>query len=149
MQWYDAVKAGPTLRASTTAVAVDPDLAIALPGAGTWQFEVFLNYTGAAIGTGDLKIAMNYTGTSSFGVWAVNGIALGATTQANFGGNATGTSNTLAVGTNGGVFVTVDLKGTLYATSAGTLGMYWAQNTSSATSTALRQGCYLRARQIA
>jgi autotransporter adhesin len=92
---------------------------------------------------------MSYTGASSFGVWAVNGIALGSTTQANFGGNATGTANTLAVGSNGGAFVTVDLKGALYATSGGTLAMYWAQNTSNATSTALRQGCYLRARQIA
>lgn len=149
MQWYDATKDAPTSRTSTTTVTADTDLTIALPGAGTWEFECFLNYTGGTLGSSDLKLAMNYSGTFSFGVWAVNGIALGATTQANFGGNATGTANTLAVGTNGGVFLTVDLKGSLYATGAGALALYWAQNTSSATSTNLRQGCWLRARQVA
>jgi hypothetical protein len=147
MQYIDAVKTAPTLRANTTTIAVDTELAVSLPAAGTWEFEVWLNYTGGTLGSSDLKIAMNYTGGSSFGVWGVNGINTSSTTSVTVNGQALGT-NTLTLGSNGGTFYTVDLKGSLVATSAGTLGLYWAQGTSNATATTLRQGCWMRARQV-
>lgn len=148
MQWIDAVKGAATGRASNTTVAADPDLVLSL-GTGTYEFEGFLNYTGGVLGSSDLKLAMVYSGTSSYGVWAVNGVTTGGTTQAQMGGNGLGTAGTIIVGTNGGAFLSVDIKGLLITTGSGTLSVYWSQNTSSATATTLRQGCWTRARQIA
>ncbi|NUR03059.1 MAG: hypothetical protein HOY79_43090 [Streptomyces sp.] len=146
---YWAQKIGPTGRASTTTLADDPDLILALPGAGTFTFELFLNYTGGTLGSSDLKMAMVYSGSSSYGVWAVNGVNTTSTAQVNMGGNGTGTAGTITVGTSGGTFLTVDIKGELVATSAGNLSLQWAQNTSNATATNLRQGCWMRVTQIA
>ena len=144
-----AVKGGGTGRTSTTTLADDPDLLLTLPGSGTFAFELFLNYTGGTLGSSDLKMAMVYSGTSSYGVWAVNGINTTATTQANMGGNGTGAAGTITVGTSGGTFLTVDIKGLLVATSSGTLSLQWAQNTSSGTAVTLRQGCWMRITQLA
>ncbi len=143
----EAVKPAVTARTSTTTLAVDPDLALTIPRAGTWSFDVWLNYTGGTLGSSDLKLSMQYSGTSSFGVWGVNGINTTATSQITANGNAVGT-NTLTVGTSGGTFYTADIHGQITVSTTGTLALYWAQNTSSATATNLRQGSYLRLKQI-
>lgn len=144
-----AVKGGATGRTSTTTLADDPDLLLALPGSGTYAFELFLNYTGGTLGSSDLKMAMVYSGTSANGVWAVNGINTTSTAQANMGGNGTGAAGTITVGTSGGSFLTVDLKGYINTTSSGNLSLQWAQNTSSGTAVTLRQGCWMRVTQLA
>ena len=149
MEPYWAVKGGPTARTSTTTLADDPDLLLALPTGGTFAFELFLHYTGGTLGSSDLKLAMVYSGTSANGVWAVNGINTTATTQANMGGNGTGAAGTITVGTSGGSFLTVDIKGYINTTSAGNLSLQWAQNTSSGTAVTLRQGCWMRVTQLA
>lgn len=141
-----AVKPAATSRSATTTVADDPDLALSLPRTGTWAFGVWLNYTGGTLGSSDLKITVNYTGTSSFGVWGVNGITTASTSQLNAGGAAL--AGTLALGTSGGTFFTADIKGTVVTTTTGVLSLQWAQNTSNATATNLRQGCWIRAWQI-
>ncbi|MEC3994005.1 hypothetical protein VSR01_10790 [Actinacidiphila sp. DG2A-62] len=145
--WW-AVKGAPTPKASTTTIGLDPDLQIDLPDAGTYAFEMWINYTGGTLGSSDLKLAVNYTGQSTFGVWGVNGINTSSTTSVTVNGQALGT-NTLTLGTSGGTFYTVDLKGSLFATGPGNLGLYWAQGTSSATATNLRQGCWMRVTQLA
>lgn len=143
----EAVKPAVTSRTSTTTLAVDPDLALVIPRAGTWTFDAWLNYTGGTLGSSDLKLSMQYSGSSPFGVWGLNGINLVATTQIRADGNAIGT-NTLSVGTNGGVFYTADIHGQITVSTTGTLALYWAQNTSSVTATNIRQGSYLRLKQI-
>ena len=140
------VKPAPTSRASTTTLANDPDLVIDLPRVGTWAFDVWLNYTGGTLGSSDLKLGMNYSGTSSFAAWGVNGITLASTSQLNAGGNSF--TGSLALGTSGGTFFTGDIHGQVTVSTTGTLALQWAQNTSSATSTNLRQGCWMRAYQI-
>jgi hypothetical protein len=142
-----AVKPAATPRASTTTVTNDTDLTISLPRAGTWAFEAWLNYTGGTLGSSDLKLTMAYSGTSTFGVWGLNGITTASTSGMNAGAN--GLTGTLAIGTSGGTFFTADIKGLVVATTTGTLSLQWAQNTSSATATNLRQGCWLRAYQTA
>lgn len=143
-----AIKPGATSRASTTTLTDDPDLAIALPRAGTWIFEVWLNYTGGTLGSSDLKVRPAFTGTSTFDVFGINAINTTATSQVTqAGGTMAGPG--VAAGTNGGNFLNMDLKGTVVTTTTGTLSLQWAQNTSSGTSTTLRQGCWLRAYQLA
>lgn len=145
--WW-AWKAAATSRASTTTISIDPDLQIALPGAGTYQLDAWINYTGGTLGSSDLKVAVEYSGAFSFGVWGVNGINTAGTTSVTVNGQAIG-SNTLTLGTSGSTFYTIDIRGHLVATGAGTLGIFWAQGTSSATSTNLRQGCWVKATQVA
>jgi len=142
-----AVKPGPTSRASTTTLADDPDLQIELPRAGVWAFDVWLNYTGGTLGSSDLKLGMAFSGSTTFTVWGVNGINTSSTSQLQAGANTF--AGTLVVGTSGGNFFTADIHGEMVATTTGTLSLQWAQSSSNATSTNLRQGCWLRAWQIA
>lgn len=142
-----AVKAAATSRASTVTLADDPDLVISIPRTGTWAYEVWLNYTGGVLGSSDLKVRMNYSGTSSFDVFGVNGINTTATSQFNgSGGTAAGTG--IALGTSGSTYYTAQITGTVVATTTGNLSLQWSQNTSSATATNLRQGCWIRAWQL-
>lgn len=141
-----AVKPAATSRSAATTPADDPDLILSLPRTGTWAFEAWLSYTGGTLGASDLKMTMAYTGTTTSNVWGLNGITTASTSQLNAGAN--GFTGTLSLGTNGGTFYTADIKGSLVASTTGTLSLQWAQNTSSATSTNLRQGSWLRVYQI-
>ena len=141
-----AVKPAPTSRASTTTLQNDPDLVIDLPRTGTWTFDIWLNYTGGTLGASDLKLGMTYSGTTTFAAWGVNGITTAATNQLNAGGNSF--TGSLVLGTSGGTFFTGDIHGQVTVSTTGTLALQWAQNTSSATATNLRQGSYMRVYQI-
>lgn len=147
MEPQSAVKNGVQSVTSSTTLVDDNDLVFTLPGSGTYICTVFLNYTGAATGAGDLKVTLAYTGSSSFGVWGGAGNNNTAVTQVQSGG--AGFGSTQVYGTDGGFFQTAHLHGTLFATSSGTLKLQWAQNTSSATATNLRQGCFMQVWQIA
>lgn len=147
MEPQNAVKNGVQSVANSTTLQDDNDLVFQLPGSGTYIYQTFLNYTGGVLGSSDLKCTYVYTGTSSFSVWGGIGINTSGTTAIQAGGNADG--STVAWGTSGGSFFTLLMHGTLFATSAGTLKLQWAQNTSSATNTNLRQGCHMQVWQIA
>lgn len=148
MEDFVVIKGAPTSVTSSTTLIVDPDLQIPITtSGGTFIFDAFLLYTGAAVGTGDLKLTFVYTGTSSNTLFGVNGITTSSTTSVNMGGN--GFTGTSALGSNGGNFVTCQIQGSFQISTAGTLEMQWAQNTSSATATQLKTGCWLRLQQIA
>lgn len=144
---FFAIKSTTTSRASTTTLSADPDLVVSLPAAGTWMYELWLNYTGGTLGSSDLKVRMNYSGTSTFDVFGVHGINTTSTSQFTAAGG-TAAGGGLAVGTSGGNFFTVIIGGSLVATTTGDLSLQWAQNTSSATSTNVRQGSQMRVWQI-
>lgn len=147
MEPQNAIKNGVQSVTSSTTLVDDNDLQIVLPGTGTYIFSLFLNYTGAATGAGDLKATIAFTGSTSFGVWGGVGNNATAVTQVQSGGNGLGSVE--VYGTDGGFFQTAILKGSVFATSSGTLKLQWAQNASSATSTNLRQGCWMQVWQIA
>lgn len=149
MEALYAIKNAATSRSSNTTLAIDPDLQIALPSAGTFVFEAWINYTGGTLGSSDLKIAPVFGGTTSWAWWGISGSTTGSINQVNQTADGIGTSTAKAIGTSGGAFLSAQISGSISASSAGTLSLYWAQNTSSATSTNLRQGCWLRAFQIA
>lgn len=144
---FYAIKPTTTSRSSTTTLADDPDLVVSLPRTGTWMYELWLNYTGASIGTGDLKVRMNYSGTSTFDVFGVHGINTTSTSQFTAAGG-TQAGPGVAVGTNGGNFTIATIGGSLVVTTTGDVSFQWAQNTSSATSTNLRQGSQMRVWQV-
>jgi hypothetical protein len=144
MQPLNAYKPAQTSRASTTTLAADPNLAAPVVAAGVYEVECYLNYTGAAQGSGDLKFAFTGPSGATF-TWSALGFAVsGGFTTPEMICNNTLTS-TRQVGSNSGSTVDCWIKGSLIVSStAGTLTLTWAQNTSSSTATVLSAGCWLR-----
>lgn len=140
-----AWKNAATSRSSTTTISDDPDLLIAIPADAlvTYAIELGLNLTGAALGSGDFKMAIDYTGTVTTSNWMGIGTDTTSVDNANFFGQSIGTS-TQTFGVNGGNFSLVHVNGLIEPATAGTLSLKWAQNTSSATATNLRQGSWFR-----
>lgn len=149
MESLVAVKPGATTITNSTTLTTDPDLQIPITtSTGSFIFDAFLLYTGAAIGTGDLKLTFAYTGTTTTNLYGVNGITTSSTTAVNMGGN--GFTGVSALGSNGGSFVTCQLQGSFIVSTTGTLQLQWAQNTANnTTGTQLKTGCWLRLQQIA
>lgn len=144
-----AIKAALTARASTTTLSNDPDLVLAIPGAGTYSIEALVsvyNTAGATIGA---SYNLNYSGTFT-AASSIMGVATGTTGPS---GNAliTATVTTSLVAGNCGVTSPSPLlvKATLVATGAGNLGFAWAQNNTNATATNVGAGSYITATKIA
>jgi hypothetical protein len=150
------VKGSDTSRASTTTVSADPDFVFGnasdIVNGGTYRITGYLVYTGAAIGTGDLKLGLYVTGGSvtagsnwfTFSAPTITSANNLQATAPTFGNNgAYGTPNT---GNNvGGPFMA-----TFNVSSANTqISLEWAQNTSNATATTIRAGSWMILERIA
>lgn len=142
-----AFKTAATARTSTTTSTSDPDLLIDLSVSGTYLFEGFINYTGGTLGSSDLKLAVNYTGSQTNGVWGGQGITTASATALQSMASVIGTS-TIAWGTAGATFQVLTLNGYFQVTSPGQFQIQWAQNTSNATATNLRAGCWIKLTQV-
>ena len=141
-------KAADTARASTIALANDADLVVPGPAVNAvYEFEAFLFYTGNTQGTSDLKFQWSVPAGASLH-YTAQWISTGGTVQVG-AGHFDG--DHIAAGTNGaGGYRAVTMKGTLImGATAGALQLLWAQNTSNATSTTLREGCWVRVRRLA
>jgi hypothetical protein len=141
-----AIKVAQTSRASTTTLANDPDLAIAIAAAGTYVIEVLFGAYNTAGATVGISFNLNYSGT--FTQTSSLLLAAGFTNQGNLIQTAVTTSafsgncNTA----NGAYNV---LKATLVATGAGTLGFAWAQVNTNPTGTIVPAGSYMTITKIA
>lgn len=141
-----AYKTGATTITSSTAVVADPDLQVNL-GIGVYAFEMFVSYTGAATGTGDLKMDFNYTGSFTTSAWTPFGATISSVSAMNVFSPAVG-GGTQSVGSDGtSVGMAAKPVGLIATSTAGTLQWRWAQNTSSATATTVRAGSWLRVTQ--
>ena len=128
-----ATKTADTSRASTVTVTADPELTVTIPSAGTWYLLCYLNYEGAAVGTGDLKIQVTSVGTLRY-----HAIYQGAGGAANVGSTFQGGGTPSGFATQGlGTLCGGTLHGTLVTATSGTTTLNWAQNTSNATATTL------------
>lgn len=141
-----AYKSGDQPLTSSTALASDSALVIAVLANAVYDVDVLLYYTGFTAGSSDIKVSFTYpSGATSQSVTylgkstglavAQGTVALG-TAQA-FGSN--GTSNIMALN----LWFTLSVSST-----AGNLQLQWAQNTSSGTATTVKTGSKLRAWQI-
>lgn len=144
-----AVKTALTARPSTTTLSNDPDLVLAIPGAGTYVIEAFVSVYNTLAATVGASYNLNYSGTFT-AASSIMGVATSATGPS---GNAliTGTVTTSLVAGNCGTTSPSPLliKATLVATGAGNLGFAWAQNSSNATATNVGAGSYITATKIA
>lgn len=150
-------KPADTSRASTAVPVTDPDLVIALSGAGTWEVEGILAFTAPTAVTGTnpgVSWSLAYSGaiaalTASsfalFGEFDTNG----------FTSFSSPFNTTLAYGLGGVGVVPVNsayVHGVLTGGAAGVsanLSVNWSQQTSNAASITLQKGSYLLVRQLA
>ena len=144
------VKASDTSRASTTTCSNDPDLAYAIPAAGTYRFEVHVNFDGDTAGTQGIDANVNFSGTQAAGTRMmytgdVNGSSLGHV-------NVAVAATTTAVSTSqgdidpSGYSNTIRFVGVLVASTTGTLAFAWAQNASETDATIVRAGSFMTVR---
>lgn len=154
-----------TARASTTTLAVDPHLSIAIPSAGRWRIETLLLAT-ADDATGGLKAALGITGTYSttsglldFMGYNVNGATQsGATSSASYTHNIVSRAAGSAyngfpnqIGNPTSILISATTRTHVYRyavtldfSTAGTFSVHWAQNVSSASATSMLQESYIQ-----
>lgn len=140
-------KAADTTRTSTQTPAEDPDLAYASLAAGTYALNAYVVYTsttGAAF-AGGIKAsqALNTSICSSFVVTQTSG-AIGTPTTENPRSNATA-SNQATDGTN---YNAMHIRCTLILPSTTTISFHWAQTSSTAVSTKVLAGSWLKIEKI-
>lgn len=146
MQPVKATKSVDTARTSTTALAADPHLVLALAANAVYELSGFIEYDGNFGGSGDLK--MDWTLPSGATMrWAPRGNAAGDTTQKLNSGSV---ANTLAVavGTYGVGTTRNSLSPRGYIITSATAGnatLRWAQNSSNAIATTLYANSWVSA----
>ncbi|MCX4993860.1 hypothetical protein [Streptomyces longwoodensis] len=148
-QTLTARKSSSTPRASTTVMANDPHLAIAVVP-GTYKVDAFLMYDGDP--TADLKLGWSAPAGTTGAWWpgAMDNSGTTLTAVQRWGALSDITASTIAVGAIGaGTIIACRPVGTVIVTTAGTLALAWAQGTSSATATNLRGQSTLELRRIA
>lgn len=140
-----AAKAADLPRATNTTLTADTDLAVAVAANSRYLVTISLLYKGAATNTGDLKIGFSVPSGATLpgqflGIGNPLGVGIGPVTAASvLVSYGNGTSNPLACQ------VTATL---VTSTTAGSLILTWAQNTSNATATTLMAGSSLQAVQV-
>lgn len=141
-----AVKTSNTSRSSTTTLAADPHLVLALEANATYDFDLDLSYNGNTNGSGDLKFG--FTGpsgfTMAFGTLVVSipaGVSLGGGTQSTTVVSGSAGTGTPLYARASGILTT--------SATSGTLTLLWAQNTSSGTNTTLTTGSKMRLKRQA
>jgi hypothetical protein len=144
----DAFKSANTSRTSTTTLANDGDLVLALTS-GTWEYELLVSWRNVTSVTPDLKTAVVYSGTRTLHIGAVmtySGSSVGLSMNTSAGSLESGFA-TLA--SNPDEDYTLIIKGTITVTDAGNLQFQWAQVSSSADATRVNAGSRFTARKIA
>jgi len=132
---------------SSTTLTNDNDLVASLEANATYELEGYLMAFGSTPGVGDMKIdftipsgaTMKYT---SFGV-----VASSPATSYEATVNASSTAR--AIGTNGSTDMGVPIRADIVmGSTAGSVQLRFAQNSSNATATGFRAGSRLRFRRI-
>lgn len=129
------MKPADTSRTSNTTLTADPDLTLAVAANALYRFWCFLDYEGAALGTGDIKWQFTVPTSSTLRYHLVCWSPLGAAnTQNTMAAGGTANAGTINTGNLAGATMhgTLDTAGT-----AGSITLLWAQITSNATSTIL------------
>jgi hypothetical protein len=145
VQPISAVKSADTGRTSTTTLASDPHIVLAVAANATYLLDGWFEYDGA-FGAGDLKMDWSLPASAALR-WAPFGNASGDTTQKHTTGSVEAGVTTASVGTYGVGATRNAVAPRGYLTTGATAGnatLRWAQNASNATATTLRAGSWAR-----
>jgi hypothetical protein len=151
-----ASKAATLSRSNTNVLAADPDLQVPIVATGTYIFEALLNVWGTTTSTQGIKWNLYAVGTPTFtfaaGVMRSDWIV--PTAASNFGISSAITPGGPSITDIGATSIgnqIITLKGGFIATavSGATLGISWAQFSSSANAANVGLGSYLKVQKIA
>jgi hypothetical protein len=139
-------KPSDTIRTSTTTSAVDPHLVFTAAASTKYYFKI-IAYVTVETATPDFKFGLNADQTATAVRWTgkVWSQSLVAATNGSGGYNPNVDGGALV----NGITYEVAIEGTVTngATPA-TIGLYWAQNTSSADDTIVEDGSFLYVQQL-
>lgn len=134
------IKSALTAKTTTTALANDPDLAYAIPVAGTYAIDVLVPVSG---GAGGVAFNLNFSGAITTSIALIELIA-NSTPVAD---KSLAISAAVATVLQSAAAVTtldvIRIQATLVAGGAGTVAVAWAQNSSNAAATNFGQGAYM------
>lgn len=143
-----AYKTSDTSHASTTTLTPDPALSVTVAANATYTFGTTLWYEGGTQGSSDFK--WQFTGPSGASLLysAYNLTTSGTASTASY--NQSGLATVGQAGTNGAGAIRVVYGFGSFTTSstAGSLALTWAQNTSSGTATILHTGSWISLQRI-
>jgi hypothetical protein len=127
------VKGSDQSRASNTTLSADSELFVAVAASATYLVHLFLNYSGAAEGTSDIKWQFVIPASATL---RAHHIHEGPAGSANCIEGITGSSVNNAGTKGAGIQCGLTALGTLIvAGTSGNVTINWAQNTSNATAT--------------
>ncbi|MFD9306143.1 hypothetical protein ACFWCB_26400 [Streptomyces sp. NPDC060048] len=145
VQTASIVKSSSTSRTSTTTLAADPHIVLAVAANTAYLLDGFFEYDGA-FGAGDLKLDWTVPASATLR-WAALGTVAADTTQKFNSSSVEAGVTTLSIGTYGVGSTRNACAPRGYLTTgatAGNLTLTWAQNASNATATTLRAGSWAR-----
>lgn len=134
------LKPANTTRTSTTTLAADPDMVLALDASSTYLVRGFM-IVNAANANMDYKYSLNYTGTiasiaNGRSHLPAGGTAVANVTSASILGSTSVTDTTSGLGW-------VEFWAVVTTTTAGNIEFQWAQNTSDVGNLTVQAGSYL------
>ena len=142
-----AYKTAATSRSSTTTVADDPHLVIALTP-GTWSLGGLFGFYGTTTGTQGIKMQLAFSGTQTAFFANLTG---NVNSSASDGNLYLSTPGVNLYGTISALSTQVDYlspTGFIVVTVAGNLSLQWAQNSSSANATNVVLGSYMTCMKV-
>jgi hypothetical protein len=146
--WTTVKKSADTARPSTTTIAADPDLVVALSSGQTYVIRGFIfAYSGA---NADIQIAITYGGTASLTltnlIFESPSGTLSGSNQFSLMQETLYPSTTIFFsGTNTCMF---RFNVVITTTSAATFAFEWAQSTSDLLATTVRKGSYIEVMEV-
>jgi hypothetical protein len=144
-----AYKSAQTSRASTTTLANDPGLFLALEASATYIVDGYVVYSNAlAAGSADIKVAFAVPAGVSASQVTMYGTS-GVVTADLVTYDLTANSGTRDSPGNGATAMAFQPKASCVTTTAGNVTLQWAQNTSASTATIVQAGSWLRATRVA
>jgi hypothetical protein len=134
---------------STTTLADDTDLQFTVSANAEYEWNMLLTCTGATINTGDVKFTFTWP-AGAVGKWYGDGFAVAAGSPSPAVIHVEDTSGSAhAFGVDGSGLSPVRVTGRVTVSStAGTLKLRWAQNTSNATATKVLAGSAMTVRRV-
>ena len=143
---YAVIKGSDEDVTSSTTLQNDDALFLAVAANTSWLFDCYLDYEGGTLGSSDIK----WTWSAPSGATLVYGLSGLDTSGDNVASTSYAGSATVTAGTSGASNLrSARMYGTLIVGStAGTLQLKWAQNTSSGTATIVHAQSYLTLWQI-
>jgi hypothetical protein len=134
-----AQKTANTSRASSTTLTADPHLIVAMAASATYDLTCLFDYEADAANDMKFQFTLPAGGTMNYNYcgWGTTDLFT------NNAGNGSGTVPTIGGG-GAGVARGVTIMGNIVTSSAGNLGVNWAQNSSGGVATIWHTSSYMK-----